>query len=162
MYRAYFQGNAFDISRSIFVYEHDSCRIGESSTPRFHIVKQNDKKKKRRCTASIICKYIPPIVLSDTTAPPPSPYGLPSLLFPFFNADIPRDTRGIRIALMYVCVNVCTRLLAEYEVVEEILFFFDSLPNECIRPHPCCRVRDSVRHTALSRGKKKKLVLLNR
>lgn len=73
---------------------------------------------------------------------PPSPYGLPSLLFPFFNADIPRDTRGIRIALMYVCVNVCTRLLAEYEVVEEILFFFDSLPNECIRPHPCCRVRD--------------------
>lgn len=119
-------------------------------------------KKKRRCTASIICKYIPPIVLSDTTAPPPSPYGLPSLLFPFFNADIPRDTRGIRIALMYVCVNVCTRLLAEYEVVEEILFFFDSLPNECIRPHPCCRVRDSVRHTALSRGKKKKLVLLNR
>lgn len=123
--------------------------------------KTTKKKNEDVLPVSYVNIFLPSSFQIQLPLPPPS-YGLPSLLFPFFNADIPRDTRGIRIALMYVCVNVCTRLLAEYEVVEEILFFFDSLPNECIRPHPCCRVRDSVRHTALSRGKKKKLVLLNR
>lgn len=123
--------------------------------------KTTKKKNEDVLPVSYVNIFLPSSFQIQLPLPSP-PYGLPSLLFPFFNADIPRDTRGIRIALMYVCVNVCTRLLAEYEVVEEILFFFDSLPNECIRPHPCCRVRDSVRHTALSRGKKKKLVLLNR
>lgn len=82
----YFQGNAFDISRSIFVYEHDSCRIEARARLRVS-ASWNEKGKKK---TKMYCQYhnvniflpssfqiqlpLPPLSLSQP-APTPPLYG---------------------------------------------------------------------------------------